>query len=108
MPSHQLESKAADTEIVGLDDLQQVDEVLLGVSGSPVQQLVVLAARELADLGDLITAVVEDRHRWHGVDNTSEPGECVRGERGLGSVIKIIESTELGVNGIAITGSLHE
>ena len=69
MPSHQLEPEATHAEIVRLDNLQQVDEVLFRVPGGPVQQLVLLTVSELADLGDLISAVVVDRDRRRGVDD---------------------------------------
>ena len=79
MPCHQLQPEAADTEVMRLDDLQQVDEVLLGVRRCPVQQLVMLAASQLDDLGNLVAAVVKDNNRWCGLDDASQPGKGIDG-----------------------------
>ena len=71
MPRHQLEPEPADAEIVGLDDLQQIDEMLFRVRRRPIQQLGVLATGQLDDLGDFVRAVVEDEGRRRGVDDAA-------------------------------------
>src|SRR5215203_2443765 len=73
-----------------------------------LEQLGVRAASQRDDLGDLVTAVVEDHNQRRGLDDAAQPGKGIDGKRSLGPVIKIIKTTELVIDPTTPARSLDQ